>query len=116
MGFNADAFLAAHEPWALTLGGRQYVARPVSAPVMLKMQAAIVQAPTAEEQFLLFLSLLRLAFPRRWSYRWSGDPVAKVALLPPAALKELQEDFFGYLAGVTRPRAAPATSGTPSPT
>ena len=114
MGFNADAFLAARERWTLTIGGRQYAARPVSVAQVLQFQKdidAAGQDPAAVERAMT--TLLRAMFPARWAYVFGRDPVQAVLRLDAAAQAEVLRDFFEYLARtLTRTRG---TTTTPTP-
>lgn len=127
MGFNADAFLAAREPWTLTIGGRTYAARPVSIGQVLdfqKMATAAAADPAAQQAAIT--RLLRLMFPAHWSYLLPGrDPVQRITALDPQAQSEVLRDFFEYLArtlhrtaGTTRttPPSPPSSAPTPPPT
>lgn len=98
MRYTAAALTAASRPVVLTIGRaadrrpwrwlsrwwirtcRTWVAKPISTPQMLALQAAR-QDPIA---YLLALTpVLRAVLPWRWWYRWVGDPVALILRLPP---------------------------------
>lgn len=120
MGFNADAFLAAHRPWTLTIGGRTYTARAVSVAEVLAFKAATEGADATSGERAV-RRLLRRMFPYRLHYRWRGDPVALLIASGPAAVREALADFFGHLAGTTpspttTPPSPPSSGPTPPPT
>ena len=108
---DLDAWRAANPTWSLTLDGYTYRARPVSARAVAELIPAITAAGPAE-QLTLFEKLFRLAFPWVPSYVWRGDPVAKIMALPPAAFREVRDDFFVHLGGGGSTHA-PAMSTTP---
>lgn len=111
--FDADAWLAAHEPWSLRLGGRVYRSRPVSILAVIAYQAAVAEAqgdPLANIRALE--RILRLAFPWRWTYL-RRDPVALILGLDDAARATVVRDFFD--AAATRFRPLIPTTGTDSP-
>ena len=111
MGLDLDAWRRANPTWSLTLDGYTYRARPVSARAVADLMPALTAAgPVA--QLKLLERLFRLAFPWVPSYVWRGDPVAKIMALPPAALREVRDDFFGHLGGGGTTHA-PETSTTP---
>jgi hypothetical protein len=98
VAFDADAFVAAREAWSLTIGGRTYPARPVSVQQVLTFQQAIAAAGTDARAYVRAVTvLLRAAFPARWAYLWSPDPVRLVLALDTAAQQAVLTDFFGYL-------------------
>jgi len=139
MGFNADDFRAALRPWHFTVGGETWEARPVSAPAVLafharfqeiaeKEGAALVQAGADMEAIKrvrrqaerfrheAIETLLRRAFPRRFSFQWRGDPVKKLLALDPPVRNATLADFFGWAAeraGIAPP-PTPTTPGQPS--
>lgn len=122
MGFDADAFLAAREPWTLTLGGRAYTARPLSVPQVLAFQQAMETAGADEaKQATAVAVLLRQMFPPRWAYVWR-DPVRLIQALPSDVQAEVLKDFFEYLARTlsqspktTTPPSTPLSAPTPPP-
>lgn len=112
MGFDADAHLAARRTWELTIAGRSFVARPISVEQVYAFEILSHGLPRAL-YWAAFLKLLRLAFPKRLSFWWRGDPVTLFAALPDDAKERARESFFPYLAGV--PAHVPsdlATAGT----
>jgi hypothetical protein len=114
MSFNADAYREAVAPWTFTAGGRTWQARPVSAPAVQRFHTALrAAAGDAGRQERALRTLLRQAFPWRFSYRWRGDPVDRLLRLPPDDRQAALADFFGFLEGKAR-RALPPTSGTAS--
>jgi len=115
MSFNADSYRQAVRPWVLTVGGKAWEARPVSAPAVLAFHAALRAATTPPAQERALRALLRRAFPWRFSYRWRGDPVDALVGLSPAERAEALTDFFGYLEGKAR-RPLPPVPTTPSGT
>ncbi|MEA3245259.1 MAG: hypothetical protein U9Q74_03785 [Gemmatimonadota bacterium] len=114
MAFDLDAFRDAHRPWRYTAGGRTHIARPVSTPAVLAFHAEFNAAADEAGRLRALRRVLRLAFPRRISYRWRGDPVAHILGLEPAARKAAITDFFASLEGKSGPSAPPTTPGTPS--
>jgi len=110
VAFDADAFVAAREAWTLTIGGRTFTARPVSVAQVLTFQRAMTAAGTDQAALVRAVTvLLRAAFPARWSYLWSPDPVRLALALDTAAQAAVLTDFFGYLARTL-------STGTPRPT
>lgn len=116
MAFNVDAFREAHRPWAFAAGARTYEARHVSAPAVVDFHARFHAATTERERVRAIQQLLRLAFPRRLSYRWRGDPVRMILALEPAAQREALTDFFACLEGRSPSSPLPTTPGKPSST
>jgi hypothetical protein len=76
MAFTAKAVTAATASWPLVVGKRSYVARPVSAALLLRILPALRVPETADAALT---ELLRAAFGPR---RWFRDPVAVVKRLP----------------------------------
>ncbi len=76
MAFNARAVTAATAPWPLSVSGRTYWARPVSAHLLLRLLPALRVPETADAALL---ELLRAALGPR---RWFRDPVRIVRALP----------------------------------
>lgn len=120
MPFDVDAFRAAHRPWMLTIDGRAFTARHVSAPQVLEYQDRLRTAgdnATAVERALRWL--LRRAFPWRPSYLVRGDPARLLLHLEPAARAAAFADFFEALRGgptpTTQTGTRPATRGTTLP-
>lgn len=112
MSFSATSWHAARRTWQLEIGGRAWVARPVSLPAVIAYQRELVGA-TPAQAWKLTAALLRQAFPWRLSYRWRGDPVAAFNALArdyPDAARQAMVDFFPYLTGA--PPELPVTSGT----
>jgi hypothetical protein len=124
MGFNADAFLAAREPWTLTIGGRTYAARPVSVAQVLQFQKDVDGAGGDPARVTAAMTaLLRAMFPPRWAYVVGRDPVRAILALDTGAQSEVLRDFFEYLArtmnrttGTTKiPPSPPSSVPTPTP-
>lgn len=113
MSFDADAWLAAHRPWSVTLGGREYVSRPVSILEVVAFQTD-VQAASGQfrRQMGLVRGFLRKAFPWRWRYLWHGDPVARILALDDEARGAVLADFFESV--LARLRRMSPTNGTRS--
>lgn len=109
--FDADAYRQAREPFELTLGGRTYRARPVSAELVVRLNGELAaderRARKAIER------LLRAAFPWRASYLWFGDPVRQFLALDVATRNAGLRDFFRFLGDVGTLPPPPATHGTP---
>ena len=63
---------------------RSWTARPLSVPQMLRLQAA-ASDPVA--YLVTLIPLLRAVLPKRWWYRFVGDPVRLILRLPPTALQ-----------------------------
>jgi hypothetical protein len=119
MPFNVDAFREAHRPWILTVGGRAFAARHVSAPQVQRYQDRIKEAGDDLARFESAVRwLLRRAFPWRPSYLLRGDPARIVLRLEPAARSAALADVYEALRGTATPptQGEPSTSGTPSPT
>jgi len=111
MSFNLDAYREANAGWALTVGGRRYAARPVSAEQVLVYQGEIEGASPKMAQRAL-RRLLRCAFPWRPSFVWRGDPVNVIMAARPHEQRAMVQDFFESLAGTSAPLPASPTNGT----
>lgn len=113
-GFDADAWLEAQEPWTFRARGTTWTAHPVSAEAVVRALLELRSAaPT--QQYPILRRLFRLAFPRRLSMRWRGDPVRLILALPREALDEVVTSFFAW-AGITdpiRPETPPTTPSSP---
>lgn len=94
--FSADAFVEALEPWSFSVGGRRYVAHPVSAPSVARFLAACATGQP-NEALVGLRALLREAFPKRLSFLWRGDPVLEILAMAPRARDATLQDFFGSL-------------------
>lgn len=122
-GFDADAWVAAHAPWTVTLEGTTYTAEPVSYPVLLGFQEALHRAERQRDgpgSLAATRRLWRAAFPWRPSMAWRGDPVARLLRLPPKAHEAALIDFFVFLgvepsAPSRSGRSGSSAGGTPSP-
>lgn len=116
MGFNAEAFAAAHAPWTLTLRGETFTAVDPSADEVIRFRAAMREAgDDAAAQRLILRRFIRARFPWRWSYLWTGDPVGRFLALPLAAQEAALLSLFRRLERM-RPtplqrRAPGSTSG-----
>lgn len=110
--FDADAYVAAREPFELVVRRRVYRAKPVSAELVIAVERDLVSGDTARMGRAL-TRLLRAAFPWRWQYLWTGDPVRRFLSLDLATRAEGLRRFFSFLGVATS--AAPETTGTPSP-
>lgn len=108
--FDADAYRAAREPFAVVVNKRRRVARPVSAEIVIALQPALASTDGAVANRAL-RKLFRAAFPWRLAYWWLGDPVRQILELDPVTRKRLVLDFFGYLGGTSAP-LPPVTGGT----
>lgn len=79
--YGAGLIVEALRPVVLTIGRSAYVARPLSTPVMLAMQA--VHGGSDVEKGAALVMALRAAFPRApWYRRWRPDPVRQILTLP----------------------------------
>jgi hypothetical protein len=113
--FDADRWLTEHTPWAVKLGGRVYVSRPVSVLGIQRFQVAVVAAGAdGTKQRAAMRRLLRTAFPFRLQYWVTGDPVAQVLALDDAARQAVLADFFQWAARRYSPSES-STTGTASP-
>jgi hypothetical protein len=110
--FDADAYIAAREPFDLKVRGRVYRARPVSAELVIVVEKELASGDSSRVSRAL-TRLLRAAFPFRWRYVWMGDPVQLFLAQDLATRAEGLRRFFFYLGEAVT--VAPATSGTPSP-
>lgn len=114
VGFSADAWRAAREPWTYTERGRTWVARPVSAEAVagafdrLSKQRGDLAAERREVG-----RLLRLAFPWRPSRMWRGDPVRRILALEPGLYQAVIKSFFASLAPTVGEPTPPTTHGSP---
>ena len=81
MQYSAVLFADAECPSTYRLGRSAWTARPVSAPQMLRYQAARAKGDMVATVVALY-AILRAAFPRRWYYRFYGDPVRMIMALP----------------------------------
>lgn len=108
MRYTASAVLSASRPVVLTIGrvsdrrglrwlSRQWVrrfrtwtAKPLSVPQMMALQAA---GSDLQLHLVALYGVLRAVLPRRWWYRFTGDPVFMILRLPedvqPRVLKAL---------------------------
>lgn len=109
--FSAEAFLEALEPWSFSVGGRRYVAHPVSAPRIARFLAACATAEPTDALKAL-RALLREAFPKRLSMVWRGDPVIEILSMEPRARDATLQSFFACLGLKT---FAPRSSETSTP-
>jgi hypothetical protein len=107
---NADDVVAGLPDWSVTIGGRTWIAKPLSWPAYQRaMQAAATMEDGAEGAPALFeaalRAALRAAFPPRWWYvlRPSADPVDAILRLPAAARLAVVQDFFQFLAVLGQP-------------
>lgn len=119
MTFNADALLAAEEPWAFVWEGERHEARPVSALAVERAfrDLAPLAPADVEGRERILRRLFRLAFPWRTHYWWRGrDPISAIDAMPTRVRRELLRDFFEYQAGETlgTPTPRPQTSGSAS--
>lgn len=83
MSYGASLLVEAERPTDITVGRFTWRARPISAPHMLRLQAARSQG--AAHQLLALALALRAAFPFRQRYRlafYYRDPVRVVFELP----------------------------------
>jgi hypothetical protein len=55
-------------------------------------------------------SLLREAFPWRFSFEWRGDPVDEIMRAPPPEREAILESFFASLGMKVRPPRSPTSS------
>lgn len=108
--FDADAYRAAREPFTVIVHGRTYVARPVSAELVIDTQPALASGDRKASSAAL-KRLLRAAFPWKLRMWWQGDPVFHILYLDPATRNALVTRFFFFLGGADEP--PPATPGTP---
>lgn len=106
--FDADAYRAAREPFIVKVKGRQHVARPVSAELVIAVQPDLASKDVTRATSAL-KRLLRAAFPWRLSMWWKGDPVYQVLYLDTATRNALVTSFFRYLGGAYL--TPPATGG-----
>jgi hypothetical protein len=121
-GFDAAAWRQAQQPWIYRdrWAGRlrSWAARPVSADAVLAAQMEM-QGASPSQIRKLSRRLFRLAFPRRPSMAWRGDPVALIHALPLPAWQAVLESFFesalGRASAKTMPVSSPPTSSSPTP-
>ena len=119
---DADAALAALEPFQLTIGGRTYTAKPLSWPEHQRVEqaaAALLEGKLTEAAFEKTLRLaLRAAFPARWRYiiRPSEDPVLQILELTPIVRQAVVNGFFDHLNWwkAQRPPEAKPRSSSPN--
>ena len=111
MGFNADAYRAAHPPWSITLDGRTYVAAWASVEDVKRFYADKQEAKTDAAVIHALYRLLRVLFPARFVYLVRGDPVRKILALPPPDMHAVVADFFAWW---VRTVGASLTTGTSS--
>lgn len=100
--FDADAFRAAHATWALRIDGREYLAKPLSAPAFVRYRQMVESAGAdAAKQLKALTWLLRQLFPRRWLWVWAPhlDPVGRLLAQPRAVRDAALADFFARSAG-----------------
>ena len=64
--------------WTLTLGGVEYVGRPLSAEAVRLALGEVTRAGNDDAAGIVALErMLRKSFPLSWRYLWVGDPVRK---------------------------------------
>lgn len=100
--FDADAYRAAHATWALRIDGKEYPARPLSAPGFVEYRRRIESAGNdPARQLAAFRWLLRQLFPRRMLYVWAPrlDPVELLLAAPRNVRDAALADFFERSAG-----------------
>jgi hypothetical protein len=106
VAYHTALVLAAGRPFPVQIGERTVVARPVSVPVALDVQAALASGDVLRME-AAYRQLLRAAFPRpRLGWR---DPVRLVAALPVA----IQRGLFQRLLRV--PHDAPVVASSDDP-
>lgn len=110
--FDADAYVAARDPFEIVVRRRVYRARPVSAELVIAVEKDLASADSDRVSRAL-TRLLRAAYPWQWRYLWTGDPVRLFLAQDLATRAEGLRRFFRFLGAATN--AAPATTGTPSP-
>jgi hypothetical protein len=116
VGFDADAFLSAREPWTLRLRGRTYTGRPVSVLQALAFQRDLAAAgEDVAKQDAILAAFLRLIFPARWGYVFGRDPVYLVMALDTAARTAVLQDFFDWLARILSRTKGTTKATRPSP-
>lgn len=96
-------------PWTFTCSGKTYTARPVSVQQVAAFKARLRGADEAGS-LAAVRDLLRIAFPKRLSHRWRGDPVDQIFALPLAQFTATVADFFdsqGTTLPMTSPRMTP---------
>lgn len=96
--FDVDAWQASQQRWGVKLDGREYFARPVSAPAVVAAHLELQGAGLKQERRIM-LRLLRLAFPRRLTMLWLGDPVKLLNQLSRPAFREVTKSFFAFVTG-----------------
>lgn len=94
----------------LTVAGVVHAMTPVSAAQVAAYatahEAAEGRPDQADRQAAALETLLRHAFPYRWSMLWRGDPVRRIkAITDPAVLEGVLAEFFRWVdAAVRHPR------------
>lgn len=96
--FDVDAWRQSQQRWGVKLDGREYFAREVSAPAVIAAHLELQGAGLKQERKIM-LRLLRLAYPRRLSMMWLGDPVRLLDQLPRPAFREVTKSFFEFVTG-----------------
>lgn len=109
MAYTATALAAALRGPTLTIGGRVYQARPLSAVVLGRVYAAAHGSDA--EKIDATVALLQAAFPRRPRWRPWADPVRQVLALP----ADLQGLVLQRLVAVPAFEAAPARNDADDP-
>lgn len=108
--FDIDAYRATRESFEIVLGGKRFIARPVSAEVVISTQQELKSDNGATVNAAL-RRLLRAAFPWTLAMWWRGDPVEMILSLDLATRREYLTRFFLFLGGLSA--VPPATNGTP---
>jgi hypothetical protein len=115
MGFNADAFAAAHRPWTLTLRGEEFTAVDPSADEVVRFRAEMVAAgDDMQAQRAVVRRFIRARFPWRIRYLWRGDPVGRFLALPAAAQEAALMSLFLRLGAMQTSRPQPKGRGNGS--
>ena len=77
--YNSALIASAERPVVISIGRFTWRAVPLSAPMMLRLQAAAMRSPV--ERVAALAVALRAAFPWRWWFRFR-DPVRVILQLP----------------------------------
>ncbi|MGQ0703521.1 MAG: hypothetical protein ACT4PM_10360 [Gemmatimonadales bacterium] len=83
---------------SLRIGWRTWTPAPIAARRLLR-ELTGYESKTPEAQRIAMRRLFRLAFPRRISHWWRGDPLQFIQDLPSAQYQRVVRDFLRWAVG-----------------
>ena len=108
MGFNADAYLEAFTPPAITIGGEEYVGKLLSFDEVVEFMPLLERIDSGEASLADTRDLTRDVCTA------IGIPADKVLALPPTVALEAIKGFFECSTNPAAPSPAPPTAGDPT--